>query len=49
MRAAVLALVLVAQPARSAPLPFIHDDWPRALAAAKQRDLPLFVEAWAPW
>ncbi|AKU98659.1 Chromosome partition protein smc [Labilithrix luteola] len=30
-------------------LPFIHDDFPRALAEAKQRGKPLFVDAWAPW
>ncbi len=32
-----------------AVLPFIDDDLPRALAEAKQRDLPMFVESWAPW
>jgi hypothetical protein len=31
------------------PLPFISDDYPRALAEARARGLPLFVEAWAPW
>ncbi len=30
-------------------LPFIEDDYPRALAAAKARHVPIFVEAWAPW
>lgn len=30
-------------------LPFIDDDYPRALAEARQRQLPLFVETWAPW
>jgi hypothetical protein len=30
-------------------IPFIEDDWSRALAEARQRDVPLFVEAWAPW
>ena len=30
-------------------LPFIEDDYPRALAEAKQRGLPLFVDVWAPW
>mgnify|MGYP001138615935 CR=1 FL=1 len=30
-------------------LPFIHDDYPRALAEAKRRNKPLFVDAWAPW
>jgi tetratricopeptide (TPR) repeat protein len=31
------------------PLPFISDDYPAALAAARSRGLPLFFEAWAPW
>ena len=30
-------------------LPFIEDDSRKALAQAKQRKLPLFVEVWAPW
>jgi hypothetical protein len=32
-----------------ASLPFIDDDYPRALVEARQRQLPLFVETWAPW
>jgi hypothetical protein len=37
-------------PAKASPvLPFIEDDYARALADAKQRNVPLFVEAWAPW
>lgn len=30
-------------------LPFIHDDYPKALAEARRRSKPLFVDAWAPW
>jgi hypothetical protein len=30
-------------------LPFIADDYPKALAAARAKTLPIFVEAWAPW
>jgi hypothetical protein len=30
-------------------LPFIVGDYDAALAEAKERDLPLFVETWAPW
>ncbi len=30
-------------------LPFIADDYPAALAQARARKLPIFVEAWAPW
>jgi hypothetical protein len=36
-------------PAGAAPLPFIQDDYPRALAEARARALPIFIEAWAPW
>jgi endonuclease YncB( thermonuclease family) len=44
-------LVALAAPvvAESAPLPFLHDDYANALAQAKQRHLPVFVEVWAPW
>ncbi|MDB4967002.1 MAG: thiol reductase thioredoxin [Myxococcales bacterium] len=30
-------------------LSFVEDDYGRALAEAKKRHLPLFVDAWAPW
>jgi hypothetical protein len=30
-------------------LPFIDDDYARALGEARARKLPLFIEAWAPW
>jgi len=30
-------------------LPWIQDDYPAALAQARQRNVPLFVESWAPW
>lgn len=30
-------------------LPWIDDDWPRAVAEAKARKVPIFVESWAPW
>lgn len=30
-------------------LPFIHDDYPKALAEAKAKKKPLFVDAWATW
>ena len=38
-----------AAPARPMVLPWIEDDWTRAVAQAKQRKLPIFVESWAPW
>ena len=33
----------------AAGLRFIEDDAPKALAEAKTRGVPIFVEAWAPW
>jgi len=30
-------------------VPFIEDDFGRALALAKERRLPVFIEGWAPW
>jgi hypothetical protein len=30
-------------------LPFIEDDFPKALAEARAKDVPIFIEAWAPW
>jgi hypothetical protein len=37
-------------PARSTiALPFIENDFPQALAKARETNLPLFVELWAPW
>jgi hypothetical protein len=51
--AAVLALAVLAAPAAAAELekalPFIADDYPKALAEARSQKLPLFIEAWAPW
>lgn len=34
---------------QSVSLSFIEDDYARALAEARARALPLFVDAWAPW
>ncbi len=30
-------------------LPFIEDDYPRALTQARAKHVPIFVETWAPW
>jgi len=30
-------------------LPWIEDNYAKALDAAKSRHVPLFVEVWAPW
>ena len=52
---AVLGLLL-ATGALSAPtddtgkvLPFVVDDYAKALDEARAQKLPLFIEAWAPW
>jgi hypothetical protein len=37
-----------ARPPASA-LPFVRDDYARALAEARARKIPIFIEAWAPW
>jgi hypothetical protein len=50
LRLAAALIAAAAPPALAAgPLPFVSDDWPAALAAAKARRLPLFVDSWAPW
>ena len=42
---------LAAAPAgRAKPvLPFIADDYGKALREARARKLPIFIESWAPW
>jgi ABC-type sugar transport system substrate-binding protein len=39
-----------ASPVRSAiTLPFIENDFAQAMAKARDANLPVFVEVWAPW
>jgi len=48
----VLALMLLLPLGCSTPepgLPFIEDDYAGALAEARERGTPLFIESWAPW
>lgn len=45
----VLALVLAAPLGARAEMPFIEDDFAKATAQAKAKNVPIFVEAWAPW
>lgn len=47
--ASTVSVAGVSTPASREVLPFIADDYPRALAEARARKLPIFVEAWAPW
>ena len=45
-----LFLLLVSgSPATKEALPFIEDDFPKALSEARARNVPIFIEAWAPW
>lgn len=39
----------VAEAPKPFALEFIDDDYPRALALAKSKNVPLFVDVWAPW
>jgi hypothetical protein len=32
-----------------AELPFVQDNYKQALAQARERKQPIFVECWAPW
>jgi len=53
-RLAVVALLAAGLPSAGAAgakagLPFVHDDYARALAEARTRKVPLLVEVWAPW
>lgn len=46
----VLAAALAAPTsAGTQVLPWIDDDYPKALAQARARNLPIFVDNWAPW
>ena len=51
MKRLLLSLLIVAglTPTLLAELPFIRDNYKQALAQAKQRKQPIFVECWAPW
>jgi len=47
--AALLSLAAAPAPESTSAVPFVPDDYGKALAEARARKLPLFVEAWAPW
>jgi len=48
--AASAALAASAPAPTVAPvLPFIEDDYGKALSLAREKKVPIFVEAWAPW
>jgi thioredoxin-like negative regulator of GroEL len=45
----VVAPVAAAAAETGEALPFIEDDYARAVAVAKTEKVPIFVDAWAPW
>ncbi len=50
MRKLLLLLLLTAIPAFAKEvLPFIENDYAKALAQAKKRNVPIFVDGWALW
>ena len=49
LAAAAVSIFVGASTERRSVLPFIADDYAGALARARAKNLPIFVEAWAPW
>lgn len=49
MKPLLIALALFAAVPVHAKLEFIEDDYRAAVARAKAKNVPIFVEAWAPW
>jgi hypothetical protein len=45
----MLPQVVLLFAAATSSLPWVEDDYAKALAAAKSRHVPVFVEVWAPW
>lgn len=48
MKPLLLALALLAATSASA-IEFVENDYTAAMARAKAKNVPVFVEAWAPW
>ncbi len=49
-RSLLLAALMAVPALAGAGTPgWISDDWPKALAEARARKVPLFVDTWAPW
>jgi hypothetical protein len=49
LRIALTLLIATAPLAAKEAVPFIDNDYATAIARAKARNVPVFVEAWAPW
>jgi hypothetical protein len=48
-RLLIASLLLASAVQAKEVLPWIENDYAKAIAHAKAADLPVFVEAWAPW
>ena len=48
-RTLLFFLPMIAITASAAQLPFIQDNYAKARAVGQRRNLPIFVECWAPW
>ncbi|HKO58347.1 MAG TPA: hypothetical protein VJ276_20955 [Thermoanaerobaculia bacterium] len=46
---ALALLTLAATATAKEAVPFIENDYATALSKAKAKNLPIFVETWAPW
>jgi hypothetical protein len=49
MRKLLLAALLALTALPAAALPFIENDYAKAVARARAKNIPIFAEAWAPW
>ena len=49
MRKLLLMTLLAATALPAMALPFIKDDYSKAVARARAKNIPIFAEAWAPW
>ncbi len=45
----MLPRLLLLFAAATSSLPWVADDYAKALADARARHVPIFVELWAPW
>ena len=48
MRKLLIAALFAAAALPAAALPFIEDDYAKAVARARAKNIPIFADAWAP-
>jgi len=49
MKRLALAALIALAAVNARAVPFIEDDYATAVARAKAKKVPIFVETWAPW